>query len=79
MKDRILKALRVNLDKCVEQVRKLDSTLKSILQRDYLSQVQTNLGWNALDEFTANTLEELDSLEKKQREKHVEIKCQLGK
>lgn len=78
VKGKIISALKINLDKCNAQVRKLNSTLNCILQRDYLSQIQIDLGLNRLDENTLKILEELDSLEKKQREKHVEIKCQLG-
>ncbi|KAG4078571.1 hypothetical protein HA402_002685 [Bradysia odoriphaga] len=79
VKETIRSVLKFNLHECNEQVKKLDGTLKVILQRDYLKQIQNDLGWSALDEFTLDTLDEIDSLEKKQREKHVEMKCQLDK
>lgn len=77
MKESIQQAL-ANLDKCADQVEKLDTTLKDIFQIDHLKKLQEDLGCDTFPKELSDSLEEVDALEKKQREIHVAIKCQQG-
>lgn len=78
VKESILKAL-TNLEKCAEQVAKLDAALEGIFESNHLEKLQKDLGCGTCPKGISDILEEVDALEKKQRDNHVALKCQQGK
>lgn len=75
----ILKAL-IELEKCADQVKELETTLKDILQSDRLKQLRKNIGWDSseISDTLDQALHEIVSLEKKQREAHIALQCHQG-
>lgn len=78
MKESIQQAL-TNFEKCAEQIEQLDSILRESFQVDRLKTLQKEIGCVTCPKEISDMLAEIDSLEKKQREGHVKIKCHQGK